>query len=61
MAEPLSVGAGPWAPHLGDLPPTEVGESLQRQRQYIGRPVEREALGGRNFLFAPGGIKKCAV
>ena len=38
--------------HLGDLPPTEVGKALERERQDVGCPVDGEPLAGWNLLFA---------
>ena len=38
--------------HLGDLPPTEVGKALERERQDVGRPVDGEPLAGWNLPFA---------
>lgn len=40
-------------PHLGDLASTEVGKTLERDCEYIGRPVDGEAFAGWHFLLAP--------
>jgi hypothetical protein len=39
--------------HLGDLPPTKVGEALEGQSQDIGCSMDGEALAGWNLLLTP--------
>lgn len=47
--------------HLGDLAPTEVGETLEGEGQDVGGPVDGEALAGRHLLLASEEGRGCQL
>lgn len=49
---PPSTEARAVSTHLSDLPPADVGKTLEGKGQHAGCSVDGEALAGRHLLLA---------